>query len=531
MNLPDFYGTFTQARQNGAQRADDYTVRQNLGGALQGESGALAAILKASPQMGVQLQERQAGQKQAQLEQLGKFASAYVQTRDPMIWKQMHPLMVQAGAPADMPADLATPEDFDGSLKAAQSFAAMYGNQQAQEQFTLSPGSARYDASGRQIAAQPFQNKPDFQLYESADGPMWLPKPTQGGMPQQTAGGPMGGAAGQVMGDAYNGTVDPVRDFPTFASMPGVQVSSLYRDPAHNAKVGGVPNSYHPKGQAGDFVVPPEQRAAFIAQARSMGYDAIDEGDHVHLEPSRGARATSQYSAGQGVGAIPIAGVRPKPKTAGSEIERRIELAREAGATPDEIKRMVIGREGAAAGAKPVPVGALKELLAIEDSLGSTKLVADTLARHAAKLQSGELSVTPVNAAGAFVREKLGVASEKDTNLREFKSDITRTVNEWLRMNKGVQTEGDAQREYKAIMDSNDPVVVARSVQRLAGIMKNTVAIQVRKRDAINRNYGNSTGAPAQQPAQAPAQQPVKRARNPQTGETLVLINGQWVPE
>lgn len=130
------------------------------------------------------------------------------------------------------------------------------------------------------------------------------------------------------MGNAYNGAVDPVKDFPSLAGVPGVQVSSLYRDPAHNAKVGGVPNSYHTKGQAGDFVVPPEQRAAFIQQARSMGYDAIDEGDHVHVEPRNGAQVASGYGEGQD----PFAGrpgyVAPKP-VAAPKAKRRM--------SPDEV--------------------------------------------------------------------------------------------------------------------------------------------------------------------------------------------------
>lgn len=161
MQLPDLYSQWSQARQNGEDRATDYTVRQNIGGALQGDSGALAAILKASPQMGMQLQDRAAGQQKAKLDQLGKFASAYVQTRDPMIWKQMHPLMVQAGAPADMPADLATPEDVDGSLKAAQSFAAMYGAGRAGE--TKVVGNALVGPDGRVIYQSP-------QRYLTAQG-------------------------------------------------------------------------------------------------------------------------------------------------------------------------------------------------------------------------------------------------------------------------------------------------------------------------------------------------------------------------
>ncbi|ALN79510.1 D-Ala-D-Ala carboxypeptidase family metallohydrolase [Lysobacter antibioticus] len=81
----------------------------------------------------------------------------------------------------------------------------------------------------------------------------------------------------------------------TFASLgqqfPGTQITSTLRTPERNAQVGGVPNSQHLRGTAADFTVPPEQRQAFIQAARQQGFEAIDEGDHVHLELPSGARA------------------------------------------------------------------------------------------------------------------------------------------------------------------------------------------------------------------------------------------------
>ena len=57
---------------------------------------------------------------------------------------------------------------------------------------------------------------------------------------------------------------------------------------AHNAKVGGVANSYHLTDQARDLVPPAGMSmAAFHTRlARAMpGFDVINEGDHVHIEP------------------------------------------------------------------------------------------------------------------------------------------------------------------------------------------------------------------------------------------------------
>ena len=66
----------------------------------------------------------------------------------------------------------------------------------------------------------------------------------------------------------------------------GIQPTSVTRTPERNRQVGGVANSYHLTGQAADFVVPQQMKAQFIQDARQNGYEAIDEGDHIHIEPA-----------------------------------------------------------------------------------------------------------------------------------------------------------------------------------------------------------------------------------------------------
>lgn len=87
-------------------------------------------------------------------------------------------------------------------------------------------------------------------------------------------------------------SLSPAQDFSTLSQMFGVTPSSTLRTPDRNRQVGGVPNSFHLTGEASDWPVPAAMKPQFIAQARRMGYQAIDEGDHVHLEPpARGMAA------------------------------------------------------------------------------------------------------------------------------------------------------------------------------------------------------------------------------------------------
>ena len=76
--------------------------------------------------------------------------------------------------------------------------------------------------------------------------------------------------------------------------LPGEQVTSTYRTPAHNREVGGVANSFHTrKGPDGRPLardsVPPRGMSmgqyASLLRRQNPHLDVINEGDHVHIEP------------------------------------------------------------------------------------------------------------------------------------------------------------------------------------------------------------------------------------------------------
>ena len=72
------------------------------------------------------------------------------------------------------------------------------------------------------------------------------------------------------------------------AGIEGERITSTYRSPAHNKRVGGVPNSYHLKGLARDSVPPPGMSMAqYAVELRRLNphLDVINEGDHIHIEP------------------------------------------------------------------------------------------------------------------------------------------------------------------------------------------------------------------------------------------------------
>lgn len=64
-------------------------------------------------------------------------------------------------------------------------------------------------------------------------------------------------------------------------------VTSMTRTPAHNRRVGGVPNSYHLSGRAIDVARRPGvTHAQIAAEYRRAGFslvESLDEGDHSHF--------------------------------------------------------------------------------------------------------------------------------------------------------------------------------------------------------------------------------------------------------
>ena len=82
------------------------------------------------------------------------------------------------------------------------------------------------------------------------------------------------------------------------------QVTSTYRSPAHNRRVGGVANSYHLSNRAIDIARRPGVSHWQIAAAyRNAGYslaESLDEGDHSHFafgSPKHRNRAQPQMVA------------------------------------------------------------------------------------------------------------------------------------------------------------------------------------------------------------------------------------------
>ncbi len=175
------------------------------------------------------------------------------------------------------------------------------------------------------------------------------------------------------------------------------------------------------------------------------------------------------------------------------------------------------GKEGGS-----LPPGALKMQQAeIEAINAAGGIIADTSA-FIKQIDDKKLQLGPVNNLVSSARNAVGMSSPESENYATFKSTLERLRNESLRLNTGVQTDGDAQRAWAELIDNiNDPKVVRRQLERINQINERAVTLRQANIDGIRKNYNMDPLDTSVRQVQAPAigVTPGKPRRyNPATG-------------
>lgn len=121
------------------------------------------------------------------------------------------------------------------------------------------------------------------------------------------------------------------------------------------------------------------------------------------------------------------------------------------------------------------------------------------LGRFDRMIETGELELSPVANVIGGARNALGISSENSRNLAEFQATLERVRNDSLRLNKGVQTEGDAQRAWnELIANINDPAVVRRQLRRIQEINTRARRFRQQRINALESGGGQQARQVAQ---------------------------------
>jgi hypothetical protein len=346
-----------------------------------------------------------------------------------------------------------TPEMLDDKTLAG------FGARAARELEVINRGNGAYDvvdkASGeavRSVAPHPTYQKigPEEQLVEVG--------PTEQAAPQPQSR--PGGAAA------------PVEQVIQSLVSSGAKITSGRRSPERNAAVGGAKNSYHLRGQAVDLVPAPGQTMAQLeADIRASGAEfaeIINEGDHVHVawaEPYDVAQAGGQTP---GPSARVIASGPPKAREQWVDLPGGGQRNSLTGETKNVPQPKGSGKLSAAAlNLQNEHLGALQIASGVNANL--TKVLG--------QLQSGQLNLGPATNLFSQGKNLIGASDPNSRNFASFRASLEKLRNDSLRLNKGVQTEGDSQRAWNELVANiNDEKVVRQRLQEIMTLNERAVA-------------------------------------------------------
>lgn len=286
---------------------------------------------------------------------------------------------------------------------------------------------------------------------------------------------PMTGGTGGTGGNHFAAFSQLATEF------PAVTMTSGARSAERNAQVGGQPNSQHLSGSAADYAVPANQKPAFISRARQLGYQAIDEGDHIHLQLPRG----SAGSGGQNI----FAGRRPEDEAAAVESAK---LGVQQQFLPQEL--------------------AMRTNAALQQDMGKAQVAAQTEQANTARSNGSAARVYEQGMSGVYqgmqgtstgpVVGRLPAMTTEQQIAQGSVAAMAPVLKQMFRVaGEGTFTDKD---------------------QDLLMQMVPTRTDTPEAREAKMANVDNIVRAKLNMP-------PPTKATNPQTGETLYLRFGQWV--
>jgi len=116
-----------------------------------------------------------------------------------------------------------------------------------------------------------------------------------------------------------------------------------------------------------------------------------------------------------------------------------------------------------------------EDLAVIESATGINSLMGN----YQTQIEDGSMNLGPVENAWSPVARWAGKASPNDIAVGSFKAGLERMRNDSLRLNKGMQTEGDAQRAWNELLtNTNDENFVLQRLKEIQAINKRAVEIR-----------------------------------------------------
>lgn len=142
--------------------------------------------------------------------------------------------------------------------------------------------------------------------------------------------------------------------------------------------------------------------------------------------------------------------------------------------------------------AKPIPATAMRLIKDDLDAIGTFAGVDADIAGIAQQIAGGKLGFGPVSNIVNRGRNAVGASTGESRNFATFQAKLENMRNAVLLLNRGVQTEGDAQRAMAEMLANiNDTGVVKQRLAEIRALNRRAVALKKANVDHVRSNYGH----------------------------------------
>ena len=160
-------------------------------------------------------------------------------------------------------------------------------------------------------------------------------------------------------------------------------------------------------------------------------------------------------------------------------------------AVSEQALRLFKGGGSRAGQPTQLPTSALKLQLEELDALGISSGIDADLGAINEQLSSGRLNLGPLRNLWNRGRNAFGSSTEESRNLATFDATLEKLRNDSLRLNKGVQTEGDAQRAWNEVLKStSDPALVRQRLGEVQRINQRAAGLRGANVSQLRQNFG-----------------------------------------
>lgn len=167
---------------------------------------------------------------------------------------------------------------------------------------------------------------------------------------------------------------------------------------------------------------------------------------------------------------------------------------------------------------KPIPPNIVKEQGELLNQIGTVSGINSDLSELNDQIKKGKLQLGPVRNVESTARNLAGMSDEVSRNFATFKAKMENLRNATLLLNKGVQTEGDAQRAFNELFANlNDQDVVSQRLAEIQKLNERAAALKKNQINAMRSEYGHPEMDFAKyenQPASVNLQKPADSVEN-----------------